>query len=158
MSQFKIEIKWAFTFAAMSLVWMFLEKITGLHSTHIDKHMYYTNLIAIPAILIYVLALLDKRKNDYGGTMTYRQGLMTGLIITLIIALLSPLTQLITSRVITPEYFPNAIAYAVENGLQTPDEAEAFFNLPNYMIQAIVGALIMGALTTLIVAIFTRKK
>ncbi len=158
MSQFKIEIKWALIFAAMTLVWMFLEKISGLHSTHIDKHMYYTNLVAIPAIIIYALALLDKRKNYYEGIMTYQQGLMTGLVITLIIALLSPLTQLITTQIITPEYFPNAIAYAVENGLQTQEEAEAFFNQQNYMVQAVVGALIMGTLTTLIVAIFTRKK
>ena len=158
MSQFKIEIKWALIFAAMTLLWMFLEKMTGLHSTHIDKHVYYTNLVAIPAIIIYVLALLDKRKNHYGGTMTYRQGLMTGLVITLIIALLSPLTQFLITGVITTEYFPNAIAYAVENGLQTQEEAEAFFNQRNYTVQAVVGALIMGTLTTLIVAIFTRKK
>ena len=39
--------------------------------THIDKHVVYTNFYALPAILVYVFALLDKRKNFYNGKMTY---------------------------------------------------------------------------------------
>lgn len=34
--KYKIEIKWAVIFIAMSLLWMVLEKLTGLHSTYID--------------------------------------------------------------------------------------------------------------------------
>ena len=61
MTNFKIEIKWALIFAAMTLGWMLMERLVGLHSTHIDKHLLYSNLIAIPAITVYVFALLDKR-------------------------------------------------------------------------------------------------
>jgi hypothetical protein len=43
---------------------MLREKGLGLHSRHIDKHMIYTNFYAIP-VGVYVLALLDKRKNYY---------------------------------------------------------------------------------------------
>ncbi|MDY0089018.1 MAG: hypothetical protein RBR78_01495 [Flavobacteriaceae bacterium] len=67
MKNLKIEIKWAVIFSLMMLLWMLLEKLTGLHSTHIDKHAYISNLFAIPAILIYVLALKDKKKNFYNG-------------------------------------------------------------------------------------------
>lgn len=138
----------------MTLIWMLLERLVGLHSTHIDKHPIYTNLIAIPAIVIYVFALLDKRKKAYQGTMAYQQAVVSGLIITI----LTPLNQYITSSFITPEYFPNAIQYAVENGKMTPEAAENFFHLKNYIIQGFMGAPIMGLLTTLIVAIFVRKK
>lgn len=158
MKKYKIEIKWALLFSLMGLVWMLLEKMVGLHSTHIDKHATYTNLIAIPAIAIYALALLDKRRNYFGGIMTYKQGLVSGLIITGIVTLLSPLTQVITSTIITPEYFPNIIAHSVEQGKMTPEAAKAYFNLNNYIFQGLIGAPIMGLLTTLIVAIFTRKK
>ncbi len=155
----KIEIKWALMFVVMSLLWMLLEKLFGLHSTHIDKHMYLTNLFAIPAILVYVLALKEKKKSYFNDKMTYLQGFVSGLIITLIVALLSPLTQWITSTIITPEYFPNVIAYSVETGYHSSlEEAQAYFSLENYIIQSVVGAIVMGVVTSAIVAFFVRTK
>lgn len=158
MGKYKIEIKWALIFVAMGLLWMLLERIAGLHSTHIDKHAIFTNFIAIPAIAIYVLALLDKRKNDYGGTMTYKQGFICGLIITVIVTLLSPLTQLITTTLITPDFFDNMIEYVVEQDTMSREAAENYFNTKNYIIQGLVGAPVMGLLTTAIVAFFTKKE
>lgn len=158
MNKIKIEIKWAIIFVVMTLIWMILEKLAGLHDEHIDKHPIFTNFIAIPAIAIYVFALLDKRKNFYKGAITYKQGFITGLIITAIVTVLSPLTQYITSTIITPEYFPNMISYSVETGKLTQEAAEEYFNLKNYLLEVIIGTPIMGILTTAIVAIFTRKK
>ncbi len=51
-----------------------------------------TNFFAIIAIAVYVFALLDKRKRDFGGRMTWIQGFVSGVIISIIVALLSPLT------------------------------------------------------------------
>jgi len=153
-----IEIKWAIIFVVMTLVWMVFEKLSGFHSTKIDQHYLITNFIAIPAIAIYVFALLDKRKNFYGGIMNYSQGFISGVFITLIVTVLSPLTQTITSLVITPEFFPNMITFAVENGKMSQVEAEEYFNLNSYIIQGLIGAPVMGLITTAIVAIFTRKK
>ncbi|MFO7999109.1 MAG: DUF4199 domain-containing protein [Bacteroidales bacterium] len=154
----KTEIKWAIIFFFTTLVWMWLEKIAGLHSVHYDKHYIVTNLFAVPAILIYVLALLDKRKNAYGGVMTYKQGVVTGLTITLIVTLLSPLSQYIVSAVITPGYFSVAIDYAISEGKMTLEEAQASFNMRNYITQTLIFTPVMGIVTTLIVAIFTRRK
>jgi hypothetical protein len=153
-----IEIKWALLFVAMLLIWMVIERLAGLHGEHIDKHAIFTNFIAIPAIALYVFALLDKRKNGYGGVMTYGQGFISGVIITLVVTILTPLTQYIISTVITPDYFSNAIDYAVAEGKMTQAEAEKYFNLTSYMIQATIGAFIMGVLTSAIVAIFVRRK
>ena len=72
--------------------------------------------------------------------------------------MLSPLTQTITSLVITPEFFPNMIDYAVDKGKMSQPEAEAYFNLKSYIMQGLIGAPVMGLITTAIVAIFTRKK
>lgn len=158
MQKYRIELKWAIIFMVTTLAWMILEKLVGLHSIHIDKHMIYTNFFAIPAIVIYVLALLDKRKNFYGGQMTYQQGFLTGLWISLIVTILSPLTQYIISMVITPDYFSTVIDYVVKNDMMTEEAARKQFNLKNYIIQATIGALIMGVVTSAIVAIFTRKR
>jgi hypothetical protein len=158
MLNLKIELKWATIFVGMSLLWMILEKLLGLHDKYIDKHAIFTNFIAIPAILIYVLALLDKRKNDYNGRMTYKQGVICGLIITAMVTVVSPITQYITTNIITPEYFPNVIKYSVNSGKLTQQDAENYFNLKSYIIQGLIGAPIMGIITTLIVAFFTKKK
>jgi hypothetical protein len=159
MKKYVIEIKWAFIFMAVLLGWMLLEKLTGLHSTHIDKQQYLTMLFMIPAILVYVWALRDKKKNLYEGRMTWLQGFLCGLIMSVIITIFSPLTQWIITYVITPEYFPNVIAYAVKTGYyKTLEEAEAYFNFRNYAIQSTIWALVMGVVTSAIVAIFTRSK
>ncbi|HCT29396.1 MAG TPA: DUF4199 domain-containing protein [Bacteroidales bacterium] len=159
MKKIKIEIKWAFIFIATLLVWMLLEKFSGLHSTHIDKHQYLTMLFMIPAILVYVFALRDKKKNDYNGQMSYMQGFVSGMIISAIVTVFSPLTQWIISYVITPEYFPNVIEYSVKTGYyKSLEEAQAYFNYSNYAAQSTIWALIMGAITSAIVAIFTKSK
>ena len=159
MKNYQIETKWAIFFSLMALLWMLVEKISGLHSTYIDYHLYLTNLFAIPAIWFYVLALKDKKKNFFGGQMTYKQGLVSGTILSVIIALLSPLTQWITSYVISPEYFPNVIKRSVELGYyQTTEEATANFNYKNYAIQGMIGAFGMGLVATLVVMIFLRTK
>lgn len=139
------------------LLWMVMERLTGLHDTHIDKHFIVTNLIAIPSVAIYVLALLDKRKNFYNGYMSYKQGFISGAIITLIVTLFSPVIQIIISTIISPDYFTNMIEYSVENDLMARQEAEDFFNLSSYLMQALIGTPIMGLLTTAIVAFFTKK-
>ncbi|MBL8007014.1 MAG: DUF4199 domain-containing protein [Ignavibacteria bacterium] len=158
MKKIPLEVKWAFIFIVMTLAWMILEKVIGLHDKYIDKHPVFTNFIAIPAVAVYVLALMDKKKNFYSGVMTWKQGFMCGLIITLIITVVSPLTQIITSEIITPDYFPNAIKYSVSSGLLSQEEADKYFNLGNYIIQGLIGAPVMGIITSAVVAFFVRSK
>jgi hypothetical protein len=155
----RIEIKWAIYFSIMSLAWMMLEKLTGLHGTNIDYHLYLTNLFAIPAIWFIVLALKDKKKNFYNHKFSYQQGLISGTILSLCIACISPLTQWIISYIISPEYFPNVIKRSVELGYyNSTTEAEANFNYKNYAIQGFFASIILGILTTAVAMLFIRTK
>ena len=158
MNQYKTEIKWALIFVAMGLVWMMLERISGLHSTYIHLHPIYTNFIAIPAVLVYVLAIREKHRKDFHWNSTYKQRFLAGLRITLIVTLLSPLSQLITSYIITPDFFKNAITYSVENNYSSLEEARAYFNLKSYITQGVIFAPVMGILTTAITAIFFKNR
>ena len=142
----------------MMLIWMFLERLTGLHSTNIDYHPIFTNLILLPVIAIFVMALKDKRKNFYNGSMNYRQAFFAGLIITIIVTVLNPLTQYFISTVISPHFFDNAINYAVENNKMTQVDAEQYFNLKTYIIQGTLGSLIMGLVISAIVSLFIKSK
>jgi len=158
MKNFTMEIKWAIVFTLIGLAWMYMEMSSGWHDEEIENHAFYTMFYAIPAIAVYVVALMDKRKNFYNGIMTYGQGFKSGVIITVLVALLSPLSQYISSTYISPDYFANVINYSVSTGAMTQEIAEAQFNLNTYLIYSFVGALIMGIITSAIVAIFTMKK
>ncbi|ESU28666.1 hypothetical protein FLJC2902T_12570 [Flavobacterium limnosediminis JC2902] len=158
MKNFTIEIKWAFIFFIASLAWMFLEKSVGLHDQYIEKHPIYTNLFAIVAIAIYYFALRDKKKNFFNNQMTWKQGFVSGVYLSFFIAILSPLAQYVTSTIITPDYFKNVIAYAVEHNKMKREDAEMYFNLKSYIMQGIFGALSMGVVTSGIVAYFIKSK
>ncbi len=157
--KFKTEFLWAFIFIAISLLWMLIEKLAGLHSVNIDKHMYLTNLFAIPAILVYILALRNKKINYYSNQISYKQSFLSGLVITIIVTVFSPITQWIITYIITPEYFPNVIQYSVESGyFKSLEEAQDYFNFPNYVKQSLIGALVMGIAATAIVSLFIKSR
>ncbi len=90
--------------------------------------------------------------------MTYKQDFMAGLIIMVIVTIFSPLVQILTSTIISPDYFANMIAYSVQEGKMTQQEAEDFFNLRSYLFQVLIGTPVMGLITTAVVALFTKKK
>lgn len=137
---------------------MVFEKTMGWHDVHIDKHSTYSLFFAPIAIAIYVFALLDKKRNFFGGKMSFKQGFIAGLIITLLVVILSPLSQYITSTFITPDYFKNVIDYSVSSGQMEREAAEEYFNLQSYMLQSVIGAAVMGTVTSVIVAFFVRSK
>lgn len=154
----KTEFKWTIIFILMSMLWIFLEKVSGLHDEYIEQHRIYTNLFAIPAILIYVLAVREKKHKAYNGIISYKKAFISGLILTLMIALLSPLSTYVSVEYISPNYFGNAIRKTVELEMMTQIEAVEYFNTSNYMLQSLIFALIFGIVTTAIVALFIRSK
>ncbi|PKD18437.1 hypothetical protein APR41_03390 [Salegentibacter salinarum] len=158
MRNYQIEIKWGVIFFAASLLWMYFEKLMGWHDVLIDKHPIYSNLFGIVAIAIYLFAIHDKRKNFFRGKMSWKQGFVSGVILSIVIALLSPIGQVITHYLISPGFFENAIESSVERNAMKREDAEAYFNLSSYIVQSIAGALMMGVVTSAIVALILRKK
>ncbi|RRO24108.1 DUF4199 domain-containing protein [Flavobacteriaceae bacterium 14752] len=158
MFKIKTEFKWTIIFIIMSLLWIYLEKITGLHHEYIEYQPIYTNIYAIPAILIYVLALKEKKQKFYNGVMSYKNAFISGLILTLMISLLSPLSTYASVEYISPGFFNNAIEKSVELEMMTKPEALDYFNTQNYMLQSLMFAPVFGIVTTAIVAIFVRTK
>lgn len=158
MKSVKIELKWAIIFTVMSMLWIVLERLVGLHDVYIENHPVFTNLIAIPAILIYVLALRDKKHNFFNGVITYKQVFISGLILSLMIALLAPLSTYVSVEYLSPDYFENMITYSVDSKSMTLEEATKYFNTSSYMLQSVIFAVLMGVITTLIVGLFIRSK
>lgn len=134
------------------------EKFFGLHDKYISEHSFYTSFFGIAAIVIYLSALYDKRKNYHNGFMSWQEGFKSGAILTLGIVILSPFVQLLISEIITPEYFTNMRKYSVEAGEMSREEADAYFSTKNYLIQSMVWAAITGLITAAIAALILRRK
>lgn len=158
MKKFSIEIKWAINFSIVTLLWMILEHSLGWHDENIAKHALYSNLFAFVAIGIYFFALNEKKKNFFIGNMTFRQGFILGVILSVFIAILSPIVNFITFKYIAPNFFEHMIDYAVSNKVQTQIQAEEYFNLKSYIMQGTFGSLSMGVVTSAIVAFFLKSK
>ena len=157
MKKFRIEVKWGILFFLSGLAWMALEKYLGWHDRLIEQHATYTLLYAPLAIFIYVVALWEKKRKTYSGRMTFLQGLLSGMVITLVVVLLTPLSQYISHSLISPDYFSNIIQSTVNSGKMTLPEAEAYFNLMNYITQSVFFAAGMGIMTTVVVMIFMKS-
>lgn len=157
MGRYKTEIKWGLIFVAVLMIWMVFERSMGWHGEEIQRHAVMTNLFAGVAVIIYIFALLDKRKRDFGGAMTWSQGFMAGFYITIVVAILNPPAQFVIHTFISPGFFENMIDYAVQSGQMSRSEARGYFNLKSYIIQGSLGALMMGVVTSAVVAVFTKK-
>lgn len=158
MKNFSIELRWALQFSILTVIWMILEKTCGLHDTHIDKQLIYTNLFAFVAILLYIFALRDKKNNFYNGYITWRQAFISGSILSIAIAVLSPVVNYIVYTYVTPTFFKTIISYRVAYGFQTLAQAQAYFNLHSYIMLGIFDALSKGILTSAIIAFFIKTK
>lgn len=157
MKKYQIELKWAIIFMISTLLWMIFEKSMGWHDEIIEKHQIYTNFFSIIAVAVYAFALVDKRKNYYNGLITWKQGFISGVIVTLFIIPLNPIAQYITHTFITSDYFTNIINYSVSSENLSLTEAENYFNLQNYMLHGLIGGTLMGFATAAIVAIFVKR-
>jgi hypothetical protein len=154
----QLEIRWGIYFIVMQLSWMVMEKLLGYHDEKIADHAGFSMWVMLPSFLMYFFALHFKRVKDYGGKMSYNQGLVTGLVMTAVVTVLTPLSQTITSLVITPSFFENAIAFAVESGQMSQEAAESYFNLTSYLWQATLFAPVAGLITSLLMALLQWRK
>ena len=158
MKKFSIEIKWALIFTMATILWMIFEKSMGWHDELISKHAIYTNIFAVVAIAVFVLAIKEKKKFYYNGIMNWTQGFLSGVVLSIFVAILSPLAQYIVFKYISVNFFKNVIAYTVEKEIYTETAAEAYFNMSNYIVQGAIGSISMGVITSAIVALIVQTK
>lgn len=147
----RIEIKWGVLFSLAGLLWLAGERLLGLHDEWIAWHAGLTNLFFFPAVTMMYLAIRERRR-ALGGQIRFLAAMVSGTIVSLVVALLSPLAQFIGHRWISPHFFARASVHAVSTGKLTIEQADRYFNLSSYMLQASLGAIVAGLLTTLVLA------
>lgn len=158
MKKFTIEIKWTVVFTLSVIVWAILEKSLGYYDQKIASHGSFSFLFALVAFTLYFLAIYDKKKHFFMGNMEWRQGFISGSVLTVFITLLTPLSQYIIHATIAPEFFGNYITYTVEKEIMTEEMAQSYYNLTSYITQTVFFALSVGIVTAAIVSFFLKNK
>lgn len=157
MYKFRIEIKWALILMIVSLAWVGMENRAGLHGSRIDQQMKYSYIYGAVAFIIYVMALRDKKYNFYNGLMNWQQGFISGVILSFIIALFSPVSQMIVHKIIAPSYLQNAIEHGVSMG-GNEEFLRSYYNLKAQIIYAFVESLSFGMIASALISYFIRKR
>ncbi|QAA83031.1 DUF4199 domain-containing protein [Aequorivita sp. H23M31] len=158
MKKIYIEIKWAVIFSIALLCWILLEKTMGWQDESIQNFWWLTLLFTPFAILFYLLALREKRRRVYDRKMTWSQGFISGLIISVFVALLSPITQYIAYNFFTPEIFNTVAESSVTNDLMERSKMNDVLHINNYRWQSAFGLFGFGIVISVIAAFFVRKK
>jgi hypothetical protein len=140
-----LEIKWALVLTLTQLLWIACEKQAGLYTIHIEDYSLYTSLFFFPALVVYSLALHDFRKKQRSETLSYKQGLFTGLRIMYISTMLSPIT--ITIRFI----------FFDQNGI-LPVDSGSNSSFLWILITGFIATPVIGFILAAIIPLFFREK
>lgn len=157
--KYKVELKWAFIFSLLSLLWILGEKVVGLHDPNrfLPLQPYVTMFILIPNLLLFYWAIREKRETTNSSNFRFQDRFKSGIIMTGFITILTPLVQYIISTAITPEYFENVILYVVEKNIMSLEEAEQQFNLENHMIKSTLFSALFGIVASAIMAYLLKQ-
>ncbi len=158
MKKIYIELKWAIIFSITLLCWILFEKTMEWYSEDFESFWWLTILFLPFAILMFLLALREKRRRVFGGEMTWLQGFTSGLIISVFVALLSPLTEYIAYNFFTPDNFNTIAESSVTNDLMSRTKMNDLLKINNYRWQSAFGLFGFGVLISMIAAIFVRRK
>lgn len=157
MKKFAIEIKWGIRYAFLWILWLFIEKSSGYYDVKISDQALYSLLFTFVIFFVYYVAIKEKKKDFFKDDMSWKQGCVTGIFLTIVMALLTPFCQIIFHKAIAPEFFPNMIEYSVSKG-NSRETAENYFNLSSSIIQSVFSTLSLGVVISAVVALFLQTK
>ncbi|MCH8524821.1 MAG: DUF4199 domain-containing protein [Balneolales bacterium] len=153
----KIELKFGLLYAAATLIWISIEYLLGFHSTYIVLHPYASFLFLFVAIAV-IYQGMKSRKEFHNGEITYGQLFLSGVYITIVAVLVSPLTNYVFHSFINQDFFEAMIRMSIDQMRMTEDMAREHFNLKRYTQLNIVFGLISGVVISLFTAAILRKR
>lgn len=153
MEKYKVEIKWSLIFAVVYFLWLFLEKYLGYHSEK-ALHEQIFNLLFVPIfILIYFLALKEKKKEILNNEMSWKDGFGCGLILTLLISITSTFVVFVFFTYVSPDFFETAISMSKKKEI-----AQINYNLQVFVKNNIFDKLSFGIVFTSLISYFIKTK
>jgi len=157
MKKFAIEIKWGIRYTFLWIFWLYIEKSSGYYDVKISDQALYSLLFTFVILFVYYVAIKEKKKDFFKDDMSWKQGCVTGIFLTIVMAILTPFCQIIFHKAIAPEFFPNMIEYSISKG-NSRETAENYFNLLSYITQSVFSTLSLGVVISAVVALFLQTK
>ncbi len=157
MKKFEVEIKWALIISTLSVIWFLLERIIGFHDTYITYQLLSSFTFFLVTIYLYYLALKEKDTSFYHSKMQWKQGFISAIYISFLLALFSVLCYYICYVFISPDFFENAIKNATKNNANNLENATNYFNLASYIKQGVFSSLSFGVVIGAAVSYFLTK-
>ena len=157
MKKFEIELKWASAFTAISIAWVYFEKFLGYHDEFVSSQAIFSFWLMLPQALIYIVSIYQKRERYYDGEITWQKAFISGVVLSAIIAGLSPAAIYIMVEFVSPEFLSNIVEVRAAQGV--PREGlEQIYNLNAMVTQAIFNNLATGVFFAALIALFLKNK
>ena len=160
----KTALKWGFLTALLIFLWLSLEYLVGIQTDYIAFHPVITLLTLLIPLLCLHYGLREEKLKD-PRQFSFSKGLLTGLLISGVAAVVGVVGQWAFHTWVNPEFFNSMITYqeskALAQGIDVlvaRREAEAYYSLESYLLQSVGGALIGGAVVSAILAFFMRYR
>jgi hypothetical protein len=136
---------------------VYFEKYLGYHDTNVSSQPIFSFWLMVPQALIYIVAIRQKRERYYGGEITWQKAFISGVVLSAIIAGLSPAAVYLMTEFISPEFMSNIVEVRAEQGV--PREGlEQIYNLNTMLRDAIFNNLATGVFFSAIIALFLKNK
>lgn len=163
---FKIALKYGLLIVVFLFLWLTLEYMVGLRTDYVRFHPLATLLSLVIPLLFLYYGMREAQKSYRGvEEFTYGKAFQTGILITLVVAVLSPIGQWLFFSVLAPDFFdsmqPNVEAQKLSQDIDAEvarREGEEPMYLSAYLMQSALGYLIAGVVMSAILAIFVRDK
>lgn len=156
-SNWRIALKWGAIYALLTLIWLSLESLAGLHDSRVKYRVLLTNLKYIPMLLIYYAALKETRNLKQGAAYPYGQAFIDGLRLTAMATLLSIPAHYLSLEYLVPDFLQKMEEAMIEGRWMTAGEAKGFFEFRSYFIQSILAVPATGLMITAITALFVHR-
>lgn len=154
---FKKSLILAISYFFIFIIWKACEKLIGLHDNNIEYYSVVSDLIIIPLALLYATGF-KKYRIGLGGKITFINGIGFGLMATLFIVALTPMSIWIFDQFINPNFYASMIQFQVKTHLSSLENAKQSFNHENFKQSCILGNAATGTLLSIILAIISSKK
>lgn len=155
---FDIEFKWAAVCIVGILLWVFIERLVGLHHEHLQGLAQARHAMMGLFVCCHIACLYEKRKKCYRDQMRYWDGLVCCVALTVVVLVaLGPATYFIY-RVISPDLLFNLTHYEIANGQIMYQEMLQRNTMANHIVDHYTNFILYGLGLSLTLPLFTSRR